>query len=162
MGSHQMRLGRIALALAIVVVAGGAGAQPLSETAKRVVGAWRLVGTSSDGKINPERGANPTGIIFYHENGHMAVQIQPDRARPKWKARRPTPEEARETLFGYTAYFGTYSIDEKAQTITHVRTGGIEPGPLPDFVRCYEFTPEGRLILRPVESKNELVWERIK
>ena len=135
---------------------------PQGEAAKRLIGGWKLVGTSTDGKPNPERGGNATGLIFYHASGHMAVQIQPDRKRPQWSGRRPTPDEARETLFGYTAYFGSYEVDEKAQTVRHIRTGGIQPGPLPDFIRRYEFAPGERLILRPVESKNELIWERIK
>ena len=49
------------------------------EDAKKLFGAWRLVETTSDGKVRPERGANPLGLITYHESGWMAAQIQPDR-----------------------------------------------------------------------------------
>jgi hypothetical protein len=66
------------------------------------------------------------------------------------------------TLAGYTAYFGTYTIDEAARTVTHHRTGNLNPGGLGDFVRRYEFVTEDRLILRPLESTNALTWERLK
>ena len=42
----------------------------------------------------------------------MAVQIMPDRNRPKYAA-QPTPEEAKAALIGYTAYFGTYTVDDR-------------------------------------------------
>jgi hypothetical protein len=162
MGGIMRKIAFVLLLAPLTLAGVQAQTPPQGEVAKRIIGAWKLVGTSTDGKVNPERGGTPTGIIFYHASGHMAVQIQPDRQRPKWSGRRPTPDEARETLFGYTAYFGSYEIDEVARTVRHIRTGGIQPGPLPDFIRRFEFTPEGRLVLRPVESKNELVWERIK
>jgi hypothetical protein len=101
-------------------------------------------------------------MIYYDAKGYMAVQIMPDRPRPKFAAANPTPDEAKAALSGYTAYFGTYSIDERAHTVTHHRTGDIHPGPLGDFVRRYEFTSNDRLILRPVETDSAVTWERIK
>jgi hypothetical protein len=65
-------------------------------------------------------------------------------------------------MTGYTAYFGTYTIDESARTVTHHRTGNIHPDSLIDVVRRYEFASGNRLILRPVENQDELAWERIK
>jgi hypothetical protein len=40
----------------------------------------------------------------------MAVQIMPDRDRPKFANSQPTPDEAKSALVGYTAYFGTYTV----------------------------------------------------
>ena len=45
--------------------------------------------------------------------------------------------------------------------MTHHRQASVQPGPLTDYVRSYEFTGD-RLILRPVGTKQEVVWERIK
>jgi hypothetical protein len=133
-----------------------------SDVAKRFVGTWKLLGTTAAGKEDPNRGAKPTGLINYDAKGNMAVQIQPDRARPKFAAYlQPTPEEAKAALTGYTAYFGTYSIDEKAGTVTHHRTGNVNPGGMGDFVRRYEFVGTNRLVLRPLENQNALTWERI-
>ena len=102
------------------------------------------------------------GLIYYDETGHMAVQIMPDRLRPKYAGAEPTPDEAKAAITGYTAYFGTYTIDERTHTVTHHRLGNINPGALGDFVRRYEFASSDRLILRRIESTNELTWERIK
>jgi len=135
---------------------------PPSDTAKRFIGTWQLISISSAGQKDPNRGSHPAGLIYYDATGHMAVQIMPDRLRPKYAGTEPTPEEAKAAITGYTAYFGTYTINEEARTVTHHRTGNINPGGLGDFVRRYEFAPGDRLILRPLESMNELTWERIK
>jgi hypothetical protein len=134
--------------------------------ATRFIGTWRLVAiTGQDVATEPIRGALPTGMIHYDATGHMAVQIVPDRRRPPFSGVYPTPEEALAAVIGYTAYFGTYRIDERARTVTHHREGNINPGGLGDFVRRYEFLADDRLALRPVESENpigRLVWERVK
>lgn len=134
--------------------------------AKRFIGTWRLVSiTGHDGALDPIRGAHPTGLIHYDTTGHMAVQIVPDRRRPRFSGALPTPEEAQAALIGYTAYFGAYSIDERARTVTHHREGNINPGGSGDFVRQYEFLADDKVALMPVESENpigRLVWERVK
>src|SRR5215216_813773 len=87
-----------------------------AELRKPFVGAWRLV--SIEGGATPaNRGSKPTGLIMYDDKGYMSVQIVPDRPRPKWTG-APTPEQALEAIRGYSAYFGTYTIDEKAVTVT--------------------------------------------
>jgi hypothetical protein len=92
----------------------------------------------------------------------MAVQIMPDRVRPRYAGSEPTPDEAKVAITGHTAYFGTYTIDESARTVTHQRMGNINPDSPIDVVRRYEFASGDRLILRPVENQDELTWERIK
>lgn len=138
--------------------------RPNNEDARKFFGSWRLVATSTDGKINPERGAKPTGIITYHESGWMAAQIQPDRAPVAMAGDEPTGEEAKKALVGYTAYFGQFSVDEQAKVVTHHRKGSVSPGweKRADFKRAYVFDGPDRLILRPVDNKNELIWERLK
>ena len=135
---------------------------PLGDTAKRFIGTWQLISITSAGQKDPNRGSHPIELIYYDGTGHMAVQIMPDRLRPKYARTEPTPDEAKAAITGYTAYFGTYTINEEARTVTHHRIGNINPGGLGDFVRRYEFAPGDRLILRPLESMNELTWERIK
>ena len=133
-----------------------------SDTAKRLVGTWRFVAITIDGQPDPNRGPHPTGVITYTAQGTMAVQIMPDRARPSFAGAQPTPDEAKAALTGYTAYFDTYTIDEAARTVTHHRTGNLNPGRLNDAVRRYEFATEDRVILRPLENITALTWERIK
>jgi hypothetical protein len=132
-----------------------------SDTAKRFVGTWRLVSITKNGKTDPNRGPHPTGLIHYDSTGHIAVQIMPDRVRG-YAGSEPTPDEAKAAITGYTAYFGTYTIDESARTVTHHRTGNIHPNSTVDVTRSYEFATDDRLVLRPVENQDELTWQRIK
>ena len=134
-----------------------------SGAALRFIGTWRLIAIEGDtGTTAADRGPHPTGLIYYDATGHMAAQIQPDRPRPAWSGRLPTPEQALDAIRGYTAYFGTYTIDEKARTVTHHRDGAINLE-VRDYVRRYEFLPDGRLALTPVTRTSiRLIWERIK
>jgi hypothetical protein len=83
---------------------------PPSDTARRFIGTWQLISITSAGQKDPNRGSYPTGLIYYDSTGNMAVQIMPDRFRPKYADTEPTPEEAKAAITGYTAYFGTYTI----------------------------------------------------
>src|SRR5262245_8238351 len=129
------------------------------DAAKKIVGAWRYIGTTVDGKPKA-RGDNPKGIIYYGPHGEMSVQIAPDVERKKAGAVM-TPDEAKIAVTDYIAYFGTYTVDEKAGTVTHHRAASLQPGDKGDFVRAYQFVGD-RLILRPPNSKQEITWERIK
>ena len=136
----------------------------MNEDAKKFIGCWRLVSVTSDGKIRHDRGAKPTGLITYHESGWMAAQIQPDRPPVAMAGETPTPEEAKAALYGYTAYFGTYTVDADKKIVTHHRKGNVSPGweKNPDFQRAYVFDGPDRVRLYPIGNKNELVWERLK
>ena len=61
----------------------------------------------------------------------------------------------------YIAYFGTYTVDEQAGTVTHHRHDSRQPGDRGDLIRKYEFIGD-RLVLRPPNSTLEVTWERIK
>ena len=126
---------------------------------QQFLGAWRYVGTRIHGG-NWDRGANPKGMIYYGPHGEMAVQIAPDVARKRAGA-EITPEEAKIALKDYIAYFGSYSIDASAGTVTHHRLDSLQPGDKGDLIRRYEFTGD-RLVLRPPNSTMEVTWERIK
>jgi len=75
--------------------------------------------------------------------------------------KEPTGAEAIAALADHIAYFGTYSVDERAKTVTHHRQGSVQPGDKGDVVRGYEFIGD-QLILRPVGTTREVIWERIK
>jgi lipocalin-like protein len=119
--------------------------------AKRFVGTWRLVSDVS------------TGLMYYDSLGNMAAQVMPNRSRSKYAGAQPTPEEAKDAITGYLAYFGTYTVDENARTITHHRKANINPGQVgDDVVRAYVFGAGDRLILTPTGATNQIVWERAK
>ena len=134
--------------------------QPADDV-KRLVGTWRLVSIAGS-KLERYRGEKPAGLLYYDDKGHMAVQIMPGRKRSAYAGELPTSEEARDALLGYTAYFGTYWVDGTKRTVTHHRTGNMNPGGLGDFVRRYEFLSDDKIVLMPVESNAGLTWERVK
>ncbi len=120
-------------------------------------GAWRYVDATMDGKSTRPNGK---GMIYYAPSGAMVCQVSPGSTVPKAGA-KPTSEEALAALDGYIAYFGTYSIDERAQTVTHHRLGSVQPGDTADLVRKY--TIEGdRLILNPPDTNYQVHWQRLK
>jgi hypothetical protein len=129
------------------------------EIAGKLRGAWRYVGTRING-ANWDRGHSPKGMIYYGPHGEMAVQIAPDVKRTRGGAVM-TAEEAKIAMTDYIAYFGTYTIDAEAGTVTHHRHDSLQPGDSGDLVRRYEFIGD-RLVLRPPDSTLEVTWERIK
>jgi hypothetical protein len=157
-----MRVG-IAIGLAVAALGGLARGGAFENDAQRFVGTWRLVSFEDNGAPGAATGDHPVGLIYYDAFGNMAAQIMPDRPRPTWTG-VPTPEQANEALTGYTAYFGTYSVDEKARTVAHHRSGSLNPGGVGvDAVRRYEFAPGERLILSPVDRPNlRITWERAR
>ncbi len=162
------RLASVVAVLAIAALSGywqvaeGQG-KSQAELRKPFIGSWRLV--SIEGGNNPAtRGSKPTGIIIYDAHGNMAAQIQPDRQRPTYTG-TPSVEQMAERMRGYTAYLGTYTIDEKAGTVTHHRQGMLDAGAV-DFVRKFALTPDGnRITLTPVGgtgTPTHLTWERVR
>jgi len=129
------------------------------KAAKQLIGAWRYAGTRVNGE-KFDRGPNPKGMIYYGPHGEMSVQVAPDVKRHRAGAVM-TPEEAKIAVTDYIAYFGTYTVDEAASTVTHHRQDTIQPGDMGDLVRRYEFNGD-RLILRGLSAPLEVTWERIK
>ena len=123
------------------------------ELRKPFVGTWRLVSIEGGPQNAANRGPKPTGIIMYDAHGLMNVQIMPDRPRPKYTG-TPTADQALDAIRGYTAYWGTYTIDEKAQTVTHHRQGMLDGGVV-DYVRKFELKDGGtRITLTPIDRKS--------
>ena len=128
----------------------------MSVSSHPLVGAWRYVDAIQDGKSTRPGGK---GIIYYAPTGEMACQVSPGNVSRA--GAKPTAEEALKALDGHIAYFGTYSIDERAQTVTHHRLGSVQPGDTADLVRKY--TIDGnKLVLNPPGTNYEVHWERIK
>ena len=136
----------------------------------KFVGTYRLVTTErkdASGKWEPTPNFNSTGYITYSDTGYMGVHIMPkDRAR--FAANQTTPDEAQAALRGYTAYFGSFTVDDKEKFVVHHRVGQINPGGDVDAKRFYDFVGD-RLILTPApadgggkdKATNHLIWERL-
>jgi len=106
-------------------------AQSSGDRAK-LIGTYELVVTETKdagGKWTPTPNFNSNGYITYADTGHMGVHIMP-KVRTRFKSNQPTPQEAQEALRGYTAYFGSFSVNEREpeKFLIHHRFGNINPG----------------------------------
>lgn len=141
-----------------------------TETFGKIVGTWALEsieGRDESGNWIPLQdrfGADPVGYINYDSTGHMAVQIM-RRNRPLFSAedRRDVPsEEAKSALLGFTAYFGTFSIDEDEQSVTHHRVGHVVPNlQNVDVKRFYHFYDDQMTLTLP-DGNRRLTWSRLR
>jgi hypothetical protein len=161
-----LAFGTILVVLTAFGAVGRAQGKSQEDLRKPFIGTWRLNSIDGGAQSATNRGTKPTGIIMYDPHGLMNVQIMPDRPRPKWTG-APTPEQALDAIRGYTAYWGTYTIDEKAQTVTHHRQGMLDGGVV-DYVRKFELKDGGnRIVLTPVSGgttnqPTHLTWDRVR
>ena len=119
-------------------------------------GAWRYIDATMDGKSTRPNGK---GMIYYAPSGKMVCQVFSGDTVAKAGA-KPTPDEALAALDGHIACFGSFSIDERAQTVNHHRLGSVQPGDTADLVR--KFTIDGdKLILNPPGTTYEVHWQRL-
>jgi hypothetical protein len=144
---------------------GAAGTGSLKD---QFIGTWRLVSTeqrTAKGEVvpRPAGAAERTGYIIYDPAGYMAVSIMPV-GRKKYAAPQATEAEALAAISGYAGYFGTFTIDAAAKTVTHQLQGSLDPGMAPDQVRHFELTGN-RITLKPPPAANgnqsALTWERM-
>ena len=110
----------------------------------RVVGTWQLMTrtvTRADGStiVDPVLGEKPTGRLIYDASGVMSLQMM----RTGRKEAISSPADARDktnprAILGYDSYFGRYTVDEKAGTVTHHVEGSLFPEDLgEDWVRPF-------------------------
>ena len=131
----------------------------------KFTGAWRLISfeeRQSDGEIKYPYGRTPVGLLIYDATGRMSVQVmRSDRAALSSNdLQEAALEEIKAAVEGFTAFFGTYEIDEEAGTIIHYVEGHLLPGSVgKDLKRSFEFSGD-RLILNPSPSRR-VIWERI-
>jgi len=137
-----------------------------------LIGCWKLVSyelRSSTGRVVRPFGDAPVGRLMYDAHGRMIGQCL-DPRREKFARSNPTRGtalEIRAAFNGCVGYFGTYTLDKQARTVTHHVKGSLFPNWIgSDQARHYEIRGR-RLVLRtpPIKtSKREvvgvLVWER--
>jgi hypothetical protein len=129
------------------------------------IGAWRLVSVEDrepDGSLIHPYGERPAGLLLYDETGRMSVQIM-RRDRPHLSSNdwdEVSAEEVKSAIEGFTAFFGTYEINEAEACIIHRVEGHVLPGGVgKELKRGYEFSGS-RLILKP-NAFRRVTWERI-
>jgi hypothetical protein len=161
--------------LALAMLWSGTSIQAASPSASDLTGAWRLVSVETirpNGEIiYPFYGKHPQGLIIYDSAGWMSVQIvsDPKPVVPAGDSRdsfknAPAAEKAI-AADGYYAYFGTYTVDRVASTVTHHLKESLYPGERQDFLRHYSIE-NGRLTLiaklheMGEEHQRRLIWQR--
>ena len=151
---RALRLGAVAAAVLITghLQAQAAKAGGHDADRERLIGAWHLVhidAPGADGRAQPE------GMLIYTRDGHMSVQLM----YPK-SARALSNEYVQS---GYEASFGSYDVDEKTHTVTHHVLGSVTGELLvgKDLPRVYQFTGDGRLIIRSARPEEHwsVTWQ---
>ena len=119
------------------------------------VGAWRMAWMEEPGPGGTiTRVTDRKGTLMYTRDGRMAVQIQFPESR--------SSVSNDYVMNGYEASFGTYEVNEEAQTVTRHVEGSITRGLVGQrLTRAYRFS-DGRLTMRSVrpEERWSVTWER--
>jgi len=142
------------------------------EVIPNLAGSWKLISfhsKDSSGQTTYPFGKDAQGRLIYEPDGRLAVQLM-NPNRPRFQSDDPmvtSETEVRAAFDGYTAYYGTYSVNPDEKTIVH----HIEASLLPNWVgtdqlRHFEFdgkylTLKGDLLLGGVQGVVSLVWQRL-
>ena len=116
-----------ASALLASVAAPGADAQ----TARDLVGTWKLVSAVAQqgGTKTDMFGPDPSGTLVFGSDGHYAL-IYLRRDLPKFASGSRltgTPDQNRAIVQGSVAHFGTYEVDEAGKVLVLRIEGGTFP-----------------------------------
>ena len=152
---------------AFLVLALPWGLRAAEKSAKeQFAGAWNLVSYevhAASGEVTYPFGKDPIGRIAYDSEGHMSVQfMRRDRPRIAASTRDAAATDAIVAAWrGYTAYYGSYIVDEKAGTVTHLVEGAWSPNWIGNkLVRNFSF--QGNRLTLEVSGRVKLVWERAR
>jgi hypothetical protein len=132
-----------------------------------LLGAWRLITcevVDADGTMSYPMGDNVAGQLMYDDSGRVSAQLvradQSPFASEDW--RQATPDEMTAAWPNYFGYYGTFTVDADAGTVTH----HIDFGWFPNLtgteqVRNYRFD-NNQLVLNADTAwgKVRVVWER--
>jgi hypothetical protein len=100
---------------------------PLSEA---LPGTWQLVSridmtASGERRIDPSLGEDPSALLIYDRAGNFAAQfMKRDRTGPLVDGPAAAANNSR-AQGGYDAYFGKYTVDDSARTVTQRLTGAL-------------------------------------
>jgi len=177
---------RVSSLFALLIVCSGVAfsqspANPASSSVQeKLIGSWSLasrVSTGPDGKVIPDTGlaSTPAGILIYDRSGHVAAQLsRKNRTMGIFSqecgeaAQIKGTSDTAQTVLGYDAYFGTYTIDEATSTVTHHLDFAIFPGDIgKDIKRSFTLNGDTLTIKFNTTTKDRvhvtrtLVWKRL-
>lgn len=181
-----MLLAGVALALFVPLTAAQTLASKEQTTSgvsvrAQLIGSWRLVSRQSrraNGALEVDPGLStvPFGVLIYDESGHVAAQLS-RRERTvamvgeecEAAATTKGTSDTAQTILGYDAYFGTYTINEQAGIVTHHLEAALWPGDIgKDIVRHFTISGDHLTITfdtttrEGVKVTRTLMWERMK
>ena len=154
--------------MSILALFQASGVSTQAQSNNPFVGTWRLISIESrgpDGNIlpgpNPVGGVNPTGTVMYDAAGHVSLQIMPSGRPSSVNILQPiSPDQAKDALFGYIAYYGTYTLDEPGRVMHIHFDGSLNPSMVgTDGERFYEFS--GNRMTFRAGANTRLSWERV-
>jgi hypothetical protein len=147
------------------------------------LGFWRLHSFVRKSEANTDYpfGRTPSGLIIYGSSGLMSVQLGrnplPGFSTENTDSFDPNLEpvyggegkdcswdEVNSVFDSYLAYFGRYTIDSEAGTVTHHVEASNRPAFLKrNLIRKYCFSGNILVLSPPVtnEMSADLVWERV-
>ena len=133
---------------------------------ERFIGAWRLVAFEEegpDGEVVYPYGKDATGLLIYDSSRRMSVQImRSDRAPLSSGEWQSVPaEEIKKAIEGFTAFFGSYEVDEANSTVLHYVEGHVLPESVGKVLRR-EFTFSGDVLTLKPSPNRRVVWQRIE
>jgi hypothetical protein len=171
---HRAVLGLLFAISAVVCGSTSGGSSHTSDRGGHLVGTWRLISrviTLEDGTPvqDPGLGKTPAGYLIYDSSGHMAAQLmRTDRPMAiDCGAPSPAPRENSQSVNGYDAYFGTYTIDETRHTVTHHLEGALVAADVgKNLVREFRASGDKLTIIVRTSSPKEkqirtLIWGRV-
>ena len=143
----------------------GATQLPAAPTARdQFIGVWRVVrqyNIGDDGSEVPVA-LKQRGHISWDGAGRVWVLLYNEGRTPPANPLMPTLEEYREMNAGLMTYFGTYTIDEAKQTVTHHLEAAASPGLMgTDLVRHYEFSGNRLTLKFGGKAQRHIVFERL-
>jgi hypothetical protein len=105
---------------------------PTANLAATILGIWKLksrqdVDDRGQIHIDPFLGRDPLGILCFAPSHFAAQFMKRDRPHQENVAQAVQAKNNTVAINGYDAYFGTYSIDEIAGTLTTHLEGSISP-----------------------------------
>ena len=133
-------------------------------------GLWQLLEFKKQDPTTGEKtniyGIKPQGILVYTSTGHMSAQIVDTERQPFFSGSlsEASLEELRATVSSYSGYFGKFTVDQDAKTVTHqVTVSSISRYVGKDLVRSYEFVGD-KLLLKFVTPRGNLsvLWQRVQ
>jgi hypothetical protein len=105
---------------------------PTANLATAILGVWKLesredVDAMGGIHLDPFLGQDPLGLLCFAPSHFAAQLMKRDRSHHEDETKREQTKNNTAGVNGYDAYFGTYSVDEIAGTLTTHLEGSISP-----------------------------------